>query len=196
MKKPFWIRAAFTLVELLVVIAIIGILIALLLPAVQAAREAARRAQCANNLRQFGVALHNYHDVYQRFPIAGIFQELTAGAPNWGEWQTRGSHNARLLPYMEQRPTYDLIDFRMNNMEDQTYDQQGRQILFNRIPSFECPSDNHGGYTDWQHAGCHYKVSLGAQAMGNPGWTPQCFMDTIVGPSPWVGPGNDGNWLG
>jgi len=84
----------FTLVELLVVITIIGILIALLLPAVQAAREAARRAQCVNNLKQLGLALHNHHDTYKAFP------------PHCTNWRWNGFH--RLLPYLEQRALYDL----------------------------------------------------------------------------------------
>ena len=94
-------RHAFTLVELLVVIAIIGILIALLLPAVQAAREAARRAQCTNNLKQVGLALHNYHDTHRSFPSGNV----NSSAIN--AW-------ALILPFLEQVNAYEKWDFRLN----------------------------------------------------------------------------------
>jgi len=102
----FVLRRAFTLVELLVVIAIIGILIALLLPAVQAAREAARRSQCTNNLKQLGVALHNYHDSSKCFPSLG--QGTNAGSPREAVSTYGGmSGVVVMLPFMEQQPLYD-----------------------------------------------------------------------------------------
>ena len=88
----------FTLIELLVVIAIIGVLIALLLPAVQAAREAARRAQCANNLKQIGLALHNYHDAHGVLPPGYVYQPgYATGGFGWA---------SMILPYMEQTPLF------------------------------------------------------------------------------------------
>jgi prepilin-type N-terminal cleavage/methylation domain-containing protein/prepilin-type processing-associated H-X9-DG protein len=110
------LRAGFTLIELLVVIAIIGVLIALLLPAVQSAREAARRAQCTNNLKQFGLALANYHEALGCYPAG--YQTLIGGnalmgtpdpltrdtGPGWA-WGTM------ILPYLEQRPVYDAMNF-------------------------------------------------------------------------------------
>src|SRR5690349_15021211 len=91
-------RRAFTLVELLVVIAIIGVLVALLLPAVQAAREAARRSSCSNNLKQLGIALHNYHDTVMKFPF---------GYRETGDLYKRACWMHGLLPFMEQAPMYD-----------------------------------------------------------------------------------------
>lgn len=93
-------RSAFTLIELLVVIAIIAVLIALLLPAVQQAREAARRSQCKNNLKQLGLAIHNYHDVYNLVPMIGL---------NGGPGGQRHSPYVGMLPYLDQAPLANLI---------------------------------------------------------------------------------------
>jgi prepilin-type N-terminal cleavage/methylation domain-containing protein len=102
-------RRGFTLVELLVVIAIIGILVGLLLPAVQAAREAARRMSCSNNLKQIGLALHNYHDTHNRFPSSGFQHAATSREPNTWTASSKGSQLAALLPFMEQQPLYASI---------------------------------------------------------------------------------------
>ncbi len=101
-------RSGFTLVELLVVIAIIGILVGLLLPAVQAAREAARRMQCSNNMKQLGLALHNYASTYKRFPARKGGTNWNGSSNNSGNRYRLSGHIA-LLPYLEQAPLYNLI---------------------------------------------------------------------------------------
>ncbi len=123
-------RSGFTLVELLVVIAIIGILVALLLPAIQAAREAARRAQCTNNLKQFGVALHNYHSAHTTFPPGSMRnQDVTPFK------DPRFSPHARLLPYMEMQTMFDQLDW-TEGWECEAHTPL-RQTL---IAGFICPS--------------------------------------------------------
>ncbi|QDT78224.1 Type II secretion system protein G precursor [Gimesia maris] len=126
----------FTLIELLVVIAIIAILIALLLPAVQQAREAARRSQCKNNLKQIGLALHMYHDTVNALPPGWIAQHPTTnqpywlGRPGWG-WASR------VLPYLEQQNVQDnLIDFDLPML-----DSFHETVRTTSIPVFICPSD-------------------------------------------------------
>lgn len=133
-------RAAFTLVELLVVIAIIGILIALLLPAVQAAREAARRSQCTNNLKQIGLGLHNHHDVYNRLPPGGATyiqpwgQYVSTSEAGWG-----ASWMVFILPYVEQQSMYSQLDFTVSS-PGWGHDPTNVVIVNKVIPPYRCPS--------------------------------------------------------
>jgi len=132
-------RRGFTLVELLVVIAIIGILIALLLPAVQAAREAARRSQCSNNLKQLGLALHNYHDVHHTFPFSWMLH-LPGGNVQQVNVQVWGT---RILPYLEQTGLYQLYDSRfpaVNELASLPPVKQNLQVIQTPLAVYVCPS--------------------------------------------------------
>ena len=134
-------RSAFTLVELLVVIAIIGVLVALLLPAVQAAREAARRSSCTNNMKQLGIAMHNHHDTFNRFPPGCARDQKPFGnASNQidgGGWGT--SWKVYILPYIEQNNIYDKWVFDGNSSG---YTHSTNMPLVNRvmIKTYRCPS--------------------------------------------------------
>jgi prepilin-type N-terminal cleavage/methylation domain-containing protein/prepilin-type processing-associated H-X9-DG protein len=150
-------RRAFTLIELLVVIAIIGVLIALLLPAVQAAREAARRAQCTNNLKQLGLAMHNYLDGNR-----GMFPPLFVDNYTGGRQPCAGcddaqnfSQHARLLPYLEQQPLYNAINWSFgarwgpgvsnDPAAGGLYSVINGTVIVTQISSLLCPSDDNIG---------------------------------------------------
>lgn len=152
----------FTLVELLVVIAIIGVLVGLLLPAVQSAREAARRMSCSNNLKQIGLALHNYHDAYKQFPLAVLGEGYSADG-----WQRQPSWLIRILPQLEQGAavegmtysgtTFDLMDASWA-APARAWDAMNRL----RVPSYSCPSSVLP--KTWNFA-----TNAATQALGAPG---------------------------
>jgi len=147
-------KAGFTLIELLVVIAIIAILIALLLPAVQQAREAARRIQCKNNLKQVGLALHNYLDTYSSFPPAFVSDISTTNTPG-GEW----SILARLMPYLEESNLYQQADL-SRSYEDPSGVNDG--IAIQRMKAYICPSEvNDRQRTSSSGVAEHYPITYG-----------------------------------
>lgn len=168
-------RNAFTLVELLVVIAVIGILIALLLPAVQAAREAARRTQCKNNLKQLGLALLNHHDTYGYFPVSQTASGLSSGSDcetGFYSW------HSQVLPFLEETPLHDSIDFSVN-MSDAcgsgapiSATHPNAAAAATVVQAFLCPSDgatgaNHVVMGDANPASDNYAANAGWPVMAS-----------------------------
>jgi prepilin-type N-terminal cleavage/methylation domain-containing protein len=166
-------RSAFTLVELLVVIAIIGVLIGLLLPAVQKVREAAARTQCQNNLKQIGLAIHNYHDSFAVLPVGkgANYVPSVPGAATYARW----SVHSQLLPYLEQENLYNSIDFNYppetpgmgNNVINfmPAYQNPGRinaDACRTVVPLFLCPSDPAQAPVTWLGQNNYY-ASQGAE---------------------------------
>lgn len=167
-------RAAFTLVELLVVIAIIGVLVALLLPAVQAAREAARRTQCTNNMKQICLGMHNYHDTYGRLPcnINHVIQTLEPF-----EDRDRASHLVLVLPFIEDRARFEKIQFTLPTLPgEQIID--GTALKTHLIKTYICPSVQHERKLN-NLAMTNYAGSIGSQIMESA--SKMCRMSTIVG---------------
>ncbi|MCG6154223.1 DUF1559 domain-containing protein [Rubinisphaera margarita] len=175
--RRFRLRDGFTLIELLVVIAIIAVLVALLLPAVQQAREAARRSSCKNNLKQIGVALHNYHDTFSVLPPGYIVRNIAPSAMASMETAQNGpgfAWGTMLLPMLEQSALYDNMNFDLNSNQSPNVDN-GRQS----IATFLCPSDPapltftvNDGTSDLELASANYVGVMGygsvSMAPGSP----------------------------
>ena len=165
---------AFTLVELLVVIAIIGVLVALLLPAVQAAREAARRMQCSNNMKQICLGMHNYHDTFGRLPCN--INKITMTLDPTPEDRDRASHLVLVLPFIEERTRFDKIQFSLATLPgEQIID--GTALKTQLIKTYICPTVAH----ERQYNGLamtNYAGSIGAQIMQSGSG---CNMASIVG---------------
>lgn len=141
MRRP---RQGFTLIELLVVIAIIAVLIALLLPAVQQAREAARRTQCKNNLKQLGLAMHNYHDTFRSFPMGWMFDQSTT-LPNAHAW------GSMILPFLEQGNLSDMYNFShafaapAGPYAGLYPDSRNQEVVTTKLSVYICPSSPSNG---------------------------------------------------
>ncbi|MDR1960609.1 MAG: DUF1559 domain-containing protein [Planctomycetaceae bacterium] len=178
-QSAFTVRSGFTLVELLVVIAIIGILIALLLPAVQAAREAARRMQCSNNLKQLGLGIHNFHDTKNGLPagMASIHAAPAAGQHKFGILM-------QLCPYIEQQAMYDAFANKANATEYRNLPDVAVNVV---LPGFACPSNSGEVPIPAYRCGrANYHVVLGDVVVlgdanfwehANPAYCPRGFLD-------------------
>jgi prepilin-type N-terminal cleavage/methylation domain-containing protein/prepilin-type processing-associated H-X9-DG protein len=179
MRRHLCRKSGFTLVELLVVIAIIGVLVALLLPAVQTAREAARRTRCKSNLKNLGLALHNYHDTFGRLPPGAIFtykdSYITGSSSNsWGQnWLIL------LLPFIEQNNLFSMYDFK----ELRAMDGANRNVVSVEIPLLKCPSDSFGEKYSVPVPAVFARGNYGANYGAGNGWSGQDLKNPgLVGP--------------
>lgn len=156
-------QRGFTLIELLVVIAIIAVLIALLLPAVQQAREAARRSQCKNNIKQLGLALHNYHDTHGAFPSATVTNVI---GPCPAPGVSSAPWTVMILPFLDEAPRYNTFNFAGGTFgglfiqEDSTTESAKQKL---RLVKFECPSDPNSAESN---ANCNYMAVMGGCVNG------------------------------
>ena len=168
-------RNGFTLIELLVVIAIIGVLIALLLPAVQSAREAARRSQCLNNMKQLGLALHNYESANGSFPPGAV--RAYGGPDDINSWNNWGVH-AMLLPFVEQGPLHSSINFNIAALYPSRfpYTWANTTSYNTRIATMLCPSDGEAGRVRINN----YHGSLGASTNGLSTETTGLFSNLVA----------------
>lgn len=178
-RRHFRRGSGFTLIELLVVIAIIAILIGLLLPAVQKIREAARRMQCSNNLKQIGLALHNYHDTNGQFPPGGVMGWGSGNVPDWGDWGSdHGTWMVYSLPYIEQDNLYRQINPRPTSYYNSVGEwlrvvarANDTRAIPNQyaVKTYRCPSDDF----DPKQPVFNYIGSMGPQcAIGPCGYDP------------------------
>ena len=183
----------FTLIELLVVIAIIAVLIALLLPAVQSAREAARRIQCVNNLKQIGLGMHNYHTAIGAFPMGSRIapQEDVPGQQSiWSAW----SAQAMMLSYLEQAPLYNSCNFSWAVLDTSNFSGQAnvaassnynQTVLYTNLKAFMCPSDPNVGQKQNNN---NYCASYGATTSGLYNWSaPPSFAYSLETPGESTG---------